>query len=456
MAGLAERERRFASRNVAARAPCGLGAAVARADEPVSRHLRRSPQPCEADPPGALRAPCDAFGLNLVGYTRPRWGLASRRVWRPRRPTPWACPSPCTTSTLATAAGSATRAGPVAWRTRTGTGSTSSTSTRTRCPSPPGAWGPGSSPGTTTSAFGTGNCPSSPIAGSPASSAWTRSGRRRTSSSKRSAGSRPSPCCACRMGSMCRRIRRCAAQHGAARVALLVPGDVRHAFVSGAEEPAGRDRGLFPRVSPPARRGDGDQDQQPGVLPRAGRTLARQLQGRPGIILLDTILTRQEVYNLESLCDCFVSLHRSEGFGLGLAESMFLGKPVIGTAWSGNRDFMNPQNACCVDYRMIRVGNEDYGAAARPDLGRPGRQPCGVVHDEAGQRPLLEPRESAAVEWRRSAASSRPRPSDAFAASGSKPSSGSTARRAQLASGGGETPAPPPMQRPATVFRKCA
>ena len=49
--------------------------------------------------------------------------------------------------------------------------------------------------------------------------------------------------------------------------------------------------------------------------------------------------------------DCYVSLHRSEGFGLTLAESMALGKPVIATGYSGNTDFMTPANSYLVDWR---------------------------------------------------------------------------------------------------------
>src|SRR5262249_40358950 len=89
-------------------------------------------------------------------------------------------------------------------------------------------------------------------------------------------------------------------------------------------------------------------------------TLKARLRELPGIIVLDRILTRQQVYDLEALCDCYVSLHRSEGFGLGLAESMFLGKPVIGTNWSGNVDFMTPENSCPVGYRL-RTLDQDYG-----------------------------------------------------------------------------------------------
>ena len=55
-------------------------------------------------------------------------------------------------------------------------------------------------------------------------------------------------------------------------------------------------------------------------------------------------------------CDCYVSLHRSEGFGLTLAEAMAIGKPAIGTGYSGNLDFMNAENSYLVDYELGRVG----------------------------------------------------------------------------------------------------
>ena len=72
-------------------------------------------------------------------------------------------------------------------------------------------------------------------------------------------------------------------------------------------------------------------------------------------------------------CDCYVSLHRSEGFGLTIAEAMALGKPVIATGYSGNMDFMNKDNSFPVDYRLVGVDG-DYGAYkkgnvwAEPDI----------------------------------------------------------------------------------------
>ncbi len=79
----------------------------------------------------------------------------------------------------------------------------------------------------------------------------------------------------------------------------------------------------------------------------------------PGLTIINRTLTRPQVYALESLSDVYVSLHRSEGFGLGLAESMCLGRPVIGTNWSGNTDFMDATNSCPVKCRLVEL-DKDY------------------------------------------------------------------------------------------------
>jgi hypothetical protein len=55
-------------------------------------------------------------------------------------------------------------------------------------------------------------------------------------------------------------------------------------------------------------------------------------------------------------CDCYVSLHRAEGFGLTLAEAMSLGRPVIATGYSGNLDFMTDRNSYLVAHEMAPVG----------------------------------------------------------------------------------------------------
>ena len=90
-------------------------------------------------------------------------------------------------------------------------------------------------------------------------------------------------------------------------------------------------------------------------------------------ILLERVLTRQEVLALLSASDAYVSLHRSEGFGLTCAEAMLLGKPTIATAYSGNMDFMTADNSYLVRYDRAELTEDadpyPRGAVwAEPDL----------------------------------------------------------------------------------------
>ena len=59
------------------------------------------------------------------------------------------------------------------------------------------------------------------------------------------------------------------------------------------------------------------------------------------IKIYDIELDKNRVNHLINLCDSYVSMHHSEGFGLTLAEAMYLGKPVVATNYSGNTEFMN-------------------------------------------------------------------------------------------------------------------
>ena len=78
------------------------------------------------------------------------------------------------------------------------------------------------------------------------------------------------------------------------------------------------------------------------------------------VVLLDGVLPRENVQALLNLADCYASLHRCEGFGLTLAESMRLGKPVVATAYSGNLDFMTPRNSLGVGYSLVPLA-QNYG-----------------------------------------------------------------------------------------------
>jgi glycosyltransferase involved in cell wall biosynthesis len=73
------------------------------------------------------------------------------------------------------------------------------------------------------------------------------------------------------------------------------------------------------------------------------------------IYLIDQVYPRDAKNGLINVANCYVSLHRSEGFGLTLAEAMFYGKPVIATGYSGNTDFMSSENSFLVPYRSIPI-----------------------------------------------------------------------------------------------------
>jgi glycosyltransferase involved in cell wall biosynthesis len=133
------------------------------------------------------------------------------------------------------------------------------------------------------------------------------------------------------------------------------------------------------------------------------RKLRDSVNDFENIYITAETLTRNDTNALMNVVDCYVSLHRSEGFGLGLAESMFLGKPVIGTAWSGNIDFMTPFNSCLVNYRLVQLGAtygpyEAYQHWAEPDIEHAAHFMRKLVEDrtyydrlsKAGQKDIIE------------------------------------------------------------------
>jgi glycosyltransferase involved in cell wall biosynthesis len=81
---------------------------------------------------------------------------------------------------------------------------------------------------------------------------------------------------------------------------------------------------------------------------------------RPRAVLVDQLMDEDEVHTLIYNSDAFISLHRAEGYGLGLAEAMCLGKPVVATAYSGNLDFMDDSVARLVPYSLVPVSPGAY------------------------------------------------------------------------------------------------
>lgn len=101
--------------------------------------------------------------------------------------------------------------------------------------------------------------------------------------------------------------------------------------------------------------------------------MQKKIQGDSRLIWIDKAMDGQARFNLMNNCDCYISLHRSEGFGLTMAEAMLLEKPVIATGYSGNMDFMNLENSYLCSFRFVPVGkgNDPYPPEAiwaEPDV----------------------------------------------------------------------------------------
>ena len=86
--------------------------------------------------------------------------------------------------------------------------------------------------------------------------------------------------------------------------------------------------------------------------------LIRDAAAGAKIAITDAVVSRDEVNALYRLSDCYVSLHRSEGFGLTPAEAMAIGKPVIATGYGGNMDFMTEENSYLVRYNLIELDRD--------------------------------------------------------------------------------------------------
>ena len=113
-----------------------------------------------------------------------------------------------------------------------------------------------------------------------------------------------------------------------------------------------------------------------GPLTRGAHEALRAAIGsRTDVLAIDGYVAGATRDALMNSCDCYVSLHRSEGFGLTLAEAMALGKPTIATAYSGNLAFMTAENSFLVPsgVRSVPAGCAPYPEGdwwAEPDLDR--------------------------------------------------------------------------------------
>ncbi len=81
----------------------------------------------------------------------------------------------------------------------------------------------------------------------------------------------------------------------------------------------------------------------------------REAALHPDIHIMNGYMPREEVDGLLNCCDCYVSLHRAEGFGMTVAEAMMLGKPVIATDYSATAEFLKAENGFPIGFQLQKV-----------------------------------------------------------------------------------------------------
>jgi len=113
----------------------------------------------------------------------------------------------------------------------------------------------------------------------------------------------------------------------------------------------------------------------------------RILQQYPNVHIISTLLSAFEAHSLINCCDCFVSLHRAEGFGHGIGEAMYLGRLAMATGWSGNLDYMTDENSLLIKSTLVPVATGAYPHGdgqvwAEPDVEHAARLLARAISDE--------------------------------------------------------------------------
>jgi glycosyltransferase involved in cell wall biosynthesis len=76
------------------------------------------------------------------------------------------------------------------------------------------------------------------------------------------------------------------------------------------------------------------------------------------VLFIEETLTAKEMKSLYHHCDCYVSLHRSEGMGLGIPNAMYNRKPVIVTYYSGPVDYVTEETTYPVKYTLKTIESD--------------------------------------------------------------------------------------------------
>ena len=102
------------------------------------------------------------------------------------------------------------------------------------------------------------------------------------------------------------------------------------------------------------------------LSPSQRATVEGWIDGAANVQWIDEQVSEEDLIEVWRDVDCVISTHRSEGYGLALAEAVSTGRQAYATGWSGNMDFMHVQRDALIDYRFIHLkGSDDvYGNMA--------------------------------------------------------------------------------------------
>ena len=111
------------------------------------------------------------------------------------------------------------------------------------------------------------------------------------------------------------------------------------------------------------------RERKPQLLAELERAAAE----RPDVLVRDGLASPEENLATIASCDCYVSLHRSEGLGLTMVEALEFGRPVVATAYSGNLEFMSADSSYLVPFEQAPVPSDWWASTpgaewAEPDV----------------------------------------------------------------------------------------
>ncbi len=128
------------------------------------------------------------------------------------------------------------------------------------------------------------------------------------------------------------------------------------------------------------------------LYPETLAELRARIGDDPSIRLMTETLSASDMAALTASCDIVLSLHRSEGYGLLLAEAIWQGKPTLATGWSANVEFMDAASSQFVDFTLIPVEGDGAiyraGRWANPDVDDAAEKLARLLSDDAWREGL--------------------------------------------------------------------